>query len=93
MNAKHSFPADLSDAWFKSADVCLVLDDCTAIPCHSKVLSMHSAVIRNMLEDLASQPDEKVETPLPDFSEAQCSALLEYLYRHSAPNKGAAFEP
>lgn len=91
-NTKHSLPPDVCDAWFESADVLLVLDDGIAIPCDSKVLSMHSAVIRNMLEDLASQHDEMVEIPLPDFSEAQCLALLKYLSHHSAPNKGAAFE-
>ena len=94
-NTKHLLPPDVSDAWFKSADVCLVLDDGTAIPCHSDVLSMHSAVIGNMLEDVASQHDQEnkmVELPLPDFSEAQCTALLRYLYHHSVPTEGAAFE-
>lgn len=74
---------------FKSADIRLVLDDGIAIPCHREVLSLHSAVFSNMLEDLVSQHNEIVEIPLPDFSEAQCLALL---YDHSVPTEGAAFE-
>ena len=94
-NTKHLLPPDVSDAWFKSADVCLVLDDGTAILCHSDVLSMHSAVIGNMLEDVASQHGQEnkmLELPLPDFSEAECVALLRYLYEQSVPTEGTAFK-
>ena len=82
-----------SEDFMKSADVVLVLDDGKAIPCHSQLLSLHSAVLRNMLADLpARQPDEKVEIPLKDFTEAQCSVLIEYLYSTGVYGKGAAFE-
>ena len=94
-NTKHLLPPDVSDAWFKSADVCLVLDNGTAIPCHSDVLAMHSAVISNVLEDVGSQhtkQEKMVELPLPAFSEAQCVALLRYFYDHAVPSEGAAFE-
>ena len=52
---------------------------------------MHSAVLCNMLKDLARQHDEKVRIPLADFTEAQCSALLTYCYDNSVSCKGAAF--
>ena len=75
----------------------LVLDNGTAVPCHSKMLYLHSAVLRNMLEDLAGQhDDEKIRIPLPCFTEAQCSALLKYLYTrklhtNALSSEGAAF--
>ena len=37
-------------------------------------------MICNMLADLAGEQVERVKFPLPDFTEAQCSALLAYLY-------------
>ena len=74
----------------KTADVLLVLDDGAAILCHSQILSMHSAVICNMLADLA-QHEGKVNIPLPGFTEAQCSALLAYLYANGLTRKGTAF--
>ena len=49
---------NVSGDFMKSADVLLVLDDGTAIPCHSQILSLHSAVLCNMLADLASQQSE-----------------------------------
>ena len=75
----------------KAADVLLVLDNGVAVLCHSQILSMHSAVICNMLSDLA-QHEDKVKIPLPDFTEAQCLALLAYLYANSLNSRGAAFE-
>ena len=76
----------------ESADVVLVFHDGKAIPCHKQILSLHSAVLRNMLADLpTSQHDEKVEIPLANFTEAQCSALLAYLYSNGVYGKGAAF--
>ena len=80
-----------SEAFMKAADVLLVLDDGTAVLCHSQILSMHSAVICNMLADLA-QHEGKVSVPLPEFTEAQCSALLAYLYANTLTSRGAAFE-
>ena len=80
------------DRYTKCADVLLLLDNGTAILCHSKMLSLHSPVLRNMLEDLAGQHDEKIRIPLPCFSEAQCSALLKYLYTGGMSSEGAAFE-
>ena len=45
-----------------------------------------------MLVDLAASPHtEKVKIPLPDFLEAQCSALLTHLYNNSASSKGGTF--
>ena len=80
------------DRYTRCADVLLILDNGTAVPCHSKMLSLHSAVLRNMLEDLAGQHnDEKIRIPLPCFTEAQCSALLKWLYTGGISSKGAAF--
>ena len=76
----------------KHADVLLVLDDSAAIPCHSHILAMHSAVISNMLADLASQPNENIKIPLPDLTADQCLALLEYLNSTGTSYKGPAFE-
>ena len=74
----------------KSADALLVLDDGAAIQCHSQILSMHSTVICSMLSDL-TQHDGKVNIPLPGFTEAQCSALLAYIYCNGLNSTGAAF--
>lgn len=75
------------------ADVLLVLDNGKAILCHSQILSMHSAVLCNMFADLgAGQHNERVTVPLADFTEAQCLALLTYLYSQDTSTKGAAFE-
>ena len=74
----------------EAADVHLVLDDGTAILCHSQILSKHSAVFGNMFSDLAQQ-EGKVKIPLPEFTEAQCSALLAYLYAFGLTSTGAAF--
>ena len=79
--------------YMKCADVQLILDNRVAIPCHSQILSLHSAVLRNMLADLpASQHSERVKLPLPDFTEAQCSAVLAHLYCNGVSNNGAAFK-
>ena len=76
-----------------TGDMLLVLSDGVAILCHSQILALHSAVFRNMLADKpARQLDGRVEVPLPDFTEAQCSALLCYLYEVGVSCKGAAFE-
>ena len=91
-NAKELILPNISKVFMKTADMLLVLDDGVAILCHSQILSMHSAVLCNMLADLASQRNEKVSVPLPDFTEAQCSALLAYLYNNGVSSKGAAFE-
>ena len=71
--------AQYSDRYEKCADVLLVLDNGTAIPCHSQILSMHSAVLCNMLARLGRPAQRESKVPLPDFTEAQCSALLRYL--------------
>ena len=64
-----------------------------AVLCHSQILALHAAVFRNMLADLpARQSDGRVRVPFPDFTEAQCSALLAYLYENGVSCKGAAFE-
>ena len=68
----------------------LVLDDGTAVPCHSHILTKHSAVFCNMFSDLA-QHEGMVRIPLPEFTEAQCSALLAYLRAHDVSSQGAAF--
>ena len=39
-----------------------------------------------------SSPDNKVRIPLAGFTEAQCSALLEYLYSQGVPSKGTPFK-
>ena len=53
---------------------------------------MHSAVLCNMLEDLAaSQHHEKVKVPLANFTQEQCLALLAYLYNNCMSSDGAAF--
>ena len=83
---------NVSNRFMKCADVLLVLDDGVAIPCHSQILSLHSAVMSKMFEDLASQPNQTVKIPLADFTEAQCVALLAYLYSHGVCSKGAAFD-
>ena len=74
---------NVSEEFWNTADVLLVLDGGIAIPCHSQILSLHSIVLRNLLADLpASQRGGPlVEVPLPDFTEGQCSAVLVYLYR------------
>lgn len=73
---------DVSEDFMDSADVLLVLDDGVAIPRHSQILSLHSAVLRNMLADLPAgqRSGPLIEVPLPNFREAQCSAVLVYLY-------------
>ena len=92
-NGKQLSLPGASEAFMKTADVLLVLDDGMAILCHSQILSLNSAVLCNMLADLGpSQHNEKVKVPLADFTEAQCMALLKYLYDHSVPNGGAAFK-
>ena len=84
---------NVPEEYFKSADVLLVLSDGTAVLCHSQILALHSAVLRNMLADVpARQSDGRVRVPFPDFTEAQCSALLAYLYNAGLSCKGAAFE-
>ena len=90
-HAKQISLPDASEAFMKAGDVLLVLDNGVAIQSHSQILSMHSAVICNMLSDLA-QKDGKVSIPLPEFTEAQCSALLAYLYENRVSCKGAAFD-
>ena len=76
----------------RSADVVLMLDDGVAILCHSQILSLHSAVIRGMLAELpAGQHDDPINIPLVDFTEAQCSALLSYLYSNGVSSEAAAF--
>ena len=75
-----------------TADMLLILDGGLGILCHSQILSLHSTVICNMLADLAGEQVERVKFPLPDFTEAQCSALLAYLYAHGVSCKGTAFE-
>lgn len=72
--------------------VLLVLDDGVGILCHSQMLSLHSAVLCNLLADVTTKHGERVKIPLADFTEAQCSALLAYLYSHGVCSKGAAFE-
>ena len=91
-NAKLLTLPDISEAFMKTADMLLLLDDGVAIPCHTQLLSMHSAVLCNMLTDLSSQSDEIVKVPLADFTEEQCSAVLAYLYANSVSGKGAAFQ-
>ena len=92
MDAKQLSRPNISEAHMKSADVLLILDDGAAIPCHSQILSMHSAVLCNMLEDLAaSQHHEKVKVPLPNFTQEQCLALLAYLCNNGVSSEGAAF--
>ena len=88
---KQSPLPNVSEAFMNSADVLLVLDEDIAIPCHSQILSQHSAVICKMLADLPSQRSERIEVPLADFTAAQCSATLAYLYENSTSCKGAAF--
>ena len=83
---------DVSEEFMNSADVLLILHDGVAIPCHSQILSMHSAVLRNMLADLpACQHKELRSIPLADFTEAQCSAVLAHLYVNGVSAEGAAF--
>ena len=90
----------VSQRYWKSADVLIVLDNGVAFRCHSQILSLHSAVLCNMLEDLGSQHYPRVKTllpqfteiPLPHFTEAECIAVLTYLYLHGVPGRCAAFE-
>ena len=91
-HAKQLSLPGVSEVFMKDADVVLVLDDGTAILCHSQILSLHSTVLRNMIADLAaSKQNERVNIPLADFTEAQCSTLLMYLYGHGVSCRGAAF--
>ena len=84
---------NVPEEFMKSADVLLVLSNGSAILCHSQILALHSAVFRNMLADLpARQSDGRARVPFPDFTEAQCFALLAYLYDNGLSCKGAAFE-
>lgn len=82
---------NVSERFMATADMVLVLDDGVGVLCHSQVLALHSTVICNMLADLAGERLDRIKFPLPDFTEAQCSALLAWLY-NSVPSKGAAFE-
>ena len=88
----------VSQRYWKSADVLLVLDNGVAIRCHSQILSLHSAVFCNMLEDLGSQHNPKTplphftEIPLPHFTEVECSAVLTDLYRHGASSSCGALQ-
>ena len=79
--AKQLTPPKMSEAFMESADVLLLLDDGLAVPCHSHILSLHSAVLCNLLKESPRQHEGKVRLPLADFTEAQCSALLNYFYR------------
>ena len=82
-NVKQWSLTNASQRFLNSADVLLVLDNGVAYPCHSQILSLRSAIICKMLEDLAiqhEQHDKKVRTPLADFTEAQCSQLLAYFH-------------
>ena len=90
-NAKQLILINMGEAFTKTADVLLVLDSGVAILCHSQVLSTHSTVLSNMFRDVGSQHDNKVRIPLTDFTEAQCSALLNYLYNCSVSSESAAF--
>ena len=91
--AKQLSLPNVTKDFMNDADVLLVLDDGTAILCHSQILSLHSTVLRNMIADLAaSKQNERFNIPLADFTEAQCSALLAYLYGSGVSCKGAAFE-
>ena len=90
---KHLSLPNVSDDFMKTADVLLVLDDGVAISCHSQILSMHSAVLRNMLALVASQhTTKKIRIPLADFTEAQCSALLTHLYNCGVSGKGTLLD-
>lgn len=89
-NAKQLTLPNISKAFMDLADVLLVLDDGAVVPCHSQTLAMHSAVLCNMFSDLAGQRNEKIRIPLAEITEAQCSALLGYLYGMSGT--GAAFK-
>ena len=90
-HAKQLSLPGVSKDFMNDADVLLVLDDGTAIPCHSQILSLHSTVLRNMIADLpASKRSERTNIPLADFTEAQCSALLTYLYSVGVSCRGAA---
>ena len=85
---------NVSNAFMKTADVLLVLDDGVAISCHSQILCLHSAVLRNMLADLAANQQTKgvLSIPLADFTEAQCSALLTFLYGNGVSGNGTLFD-
>ena len=78
---------DISEAFMKTADVVLVLDDGTGIECHSKILSMHSSVLCNMLADFSTQNDGIGKVPLAGFTKTQCSALLAYLNSFSTSTR------
>ena len=91
-NVKQLSLPNVSADFMKNADVLLVLDDGMGIPCHSQILSLHSTVLCNMLADVTSKQGERVKVPLADFTEAQCSALLSYLYSHGVCSKGCAYE-
>ena len=90
--AKQLTPPKMSEAFMESADVLLVGDDDVAVPCHSHILSMHSAALCNALKHSPRQQDGKVRLSLADFTEAQCSALQHYLCSTSVSCKGVAFE-
>ena len=91
---KHLSVPNVSDDFMKTADVLLLLDSGAAILCHSQILCLHSAVLRNMLADLvASQRTTKrLRIPLADFTEAQCSALLAYFYNCGVSGKGTLLD-
>ena len=89
-NAEQVSLPSVPEAIVETADVLLVLDDGIVIPCHGHILSMHSAVICNMLEDLTSQLNEKIQIPLADFTAEQCLVLLEYLSNKDASCQGPA---
>ena len=90
---KHLSLPNVADDFMKTADALLVLDDGVAIRCHSQILCLHSAVLRNMLADLAaSQHTKRVRIPLADFTEAQCTELLAYLYNVGLSGKNMLFD-
>ena len=90
-NANQVSLPNVLKAFMKGADVLLVLNNGIAIPCHSQILSMHSALFCNMLADLPGLPNEKIKVPLADFTVEQCLVLLAYLYENGSSYKGPAF--
>lgn len=73
-----NYPANYMDR----ADTLLVLEYGQAYLSHRAILASHSAVLSDMLTHLAhtSTKQEKLRLPFKDFSELECSMLLEFLY-------------
>ncbi len=81
----HPYLDGKPEGFVKSCDVLLKLDDGSQLPAHSHILTLHSKVCADMLDDgplSAASALKKVELPLTDCSKDTAVSLLEVLYSY-----------